>query len=293
MTSTTTAADVPGKALNGTVTGPAGPVAYASHIGLVRSRNNDHAAVRVGPSFTALAVADGVGAPQEAGEAAALAAEVAAAAGAYAGTALVASDTAVSAVAGAYVEAPRYVQHAATSTLVVAVIGHNKAGGPPSWVDIAWLGDSSVWALFDDGAFERVTTPHNPPFDEHVVLRTVTQGEPDMVTLHLDEQPVRRLIVCSDGLDGYVEHDLIELLAAEADSAERARDLLVEAALEAGGRDNVSVIVVDLEVGEPGRGYVEACPGCGRADPGVITRGDSAATVVTSCCEAEVTPESV
>ncbi len=44
----------------------------------------------------------------------------------------------------------------------------------------------------------------------------------------------------------------------------------------------------EQEEPEPGCGYVDACPSCGRADPGVTTLGDHDGTVVTNCCEADV-----
>ena len=52
---------------------------------------------------------------------------------------------------------------------------------------------------------------------------------------------------CSDGLHGYVSEELIRHIM-ESDCALQAKvDLLIQAALDAGGYDNVSIILVDKE----------------------------------------------
>jgi serine/threonine protein phosphatase PrpC len=53
------------------------------------------------------------------------------------------------------------------------------------------------------------------------------------------------LLLCSDGLSDVVLDDEIARLLAEA-SRERAADRLIAAALQAGGKDNVSVLVADV-----------------------------------------------
>lgn len=56
-----------------------------------------------------------------------------------------------------------------------------------------------------------------------------------------------RLLVCSDGLHGFVAEDVIaERLASEQSSAEQIGVALVEEAMDAGGADNVSVLVIDV-----------------------------------------------
>lgn len=60
-----------------------------------------------------------------------------------------------------------------------------------------------------------------------------------------------RLLLCSDGLFGEVDNDAIEaVLDAEPDPAAAATEL-VRLANEAGGRDNITVLVVDVEVDAP------------------------------------------
>ena len=54
-----------------------------------------------------------------------------------------------------------------------------------------------------------------------------------------------RFIACSDGLHGEVDDAAIARIAARYDEPQEAADALVHVALLAGGRDNVSVVVVD------------------------------------------------
>ncbi len=58
-----------------------------------------------------------------------------------------------------------------------------------------------------------------------------------------------RLLLCSDGLSDVVEHGRIEREIRNASSAASACDALVEAALEAGGRDNITVVVAEYRIG--------------------------------------------
>lgn len=55
------------------------------------------------------------------------------------------------------------------------------------------------------------------------------------------------LLICSDGLHGYVEEDLIQHILRSRHSTQAKVDMLIQAALDAGGYDNVSVIVLEQE----------------------------------------------
>lgn len=60
-----------------------------------------------------------------------------------------------------------------------------------------------------------------------------------------------RFIICSDGLHAQIGREqLAEIAAAYADP-QMAADMLVHAALNAGGRDNITVIVVDMRSDMP------------------------------------------
>lgn len=57
-----------------------------------------------------------------------------------------------------------------------------------------------------------------------------------------------RLVFCSDGLHGMIDPEAITALLASGRKPEIAGMNLVRAALEAGGRDNVTVIVADIDI---------------------------------------------
>jgi serine/threonine protein phosphatase PrpC len=71
-----------------------------------------------------------------------------------------------------------------------------------------------------------------PPVDVDTFVRTLHPGD--------------RLLICSDGLNSMIEDEAIEgVLASEPDTHEAARRL-IELANEAGGHDNITVIVLDV-----------------------------------------------
>lgn len=55
-----------------------------------------------------------------------------------------------------------------------------------------------------------------------------------------------RFIICSDGCHGEIDDATIAHVAAQHDTADAAAHALIDASLEAGGGDNVTVIVVDM-----------------------------------------------
>jgi PPM family protein phosphatase len=80
---------------------------------------------------------------------------------------------------------------------------------------------------------------------KNVITRAIgiaSAVEPDVEVLELEEGDT--LLLCSDGLSGMLrDEDIAELLRAEPD-AQRACDLLVEAANANGGTDNITAVVV-------------------------------------------------
>jgi len=74
---------------------------------------------------------------------------------------------------------------------------------------------------------------------------------------------VERLLLCSDGVTGMIDDaQIAEILGREGD-AQDAADRLVAAAVEAGGRDNATAVVVDVTEAENGAGQPEPEPGTG------------------------------
>jgi len=137
------------------------------------------------------------------------------------------------------------------------VIENNK-------IAIAHVGDSRIY-LLHKGALVRLTHDHS--FVEELVdageitadearvhpsrsiITRALGSDPDMYADHfsLDVSTQDRLIICSDGLSSMIEDSQIESVAISAAHPQTAADNLVAAALEAGGLDNVSVIVVDVK----------------------------------------------
>ncbi|MCU1544405.1 MAG: serine/threonine-protein phosphatase [Microbacteriaceae bacterium] len=104
---------------------------------------------------------------------------------------------------------------------------------------------SLVEQLVQAGVITRAQA-HNHP-EGNVITRAVgfrSQPTPDFWLLPL--KPGLRLLICSDGLTGELEDERIRLNLSAGLSAQETASALVDAALAAGGRDNVSVIVVDV-----------------------------------------------
>jgi len=79
-------------------------------------------------------------------------------------------------------------------------------------------------------------------------LGTEASVEPDVFEVVLE--PGDRVLLCTDGLSGMVaDADLAGMLGRAADPQQAAQDL-VDAALAAGGEDNITVVVVFTEEGE-------------------------------------------
>lgn len=104
---------------------------------------------------------------------------------------------------------------------------------------------SVVQELIDQGAITEAEAEGHP--ERHVITRSLGADEMLEIDWWLVEPRLGdRFLVASDGLTRSVERSrLEEALIGEADR-ERAADRLLEDALEAGGRDNISIIVVDV-----------------------------------------------
>jgi serine/threonine protein phosphatase PrpC len=107
--------------------------------------------------------------------------------------------------------------------------------------------DSLVQELVDAGHITPAQARRHP--SRSLVLEAL-DGDPGRAP-SIRCMPARlgdRLLLCSDGLSDVLEDEALEtVLAAHADAGECA-DRLVELALEAGARDNVSVVVADVTV---------------------------------------------
>lgn len=67
---------------------------------------------------------------------------------------------------------------------------------------------------------------------------------PDLSPLQL--HPGDRILLCSDGLSSYVPHEQIRAALSSSESPGKIADQLIAMAIDQGGHDNVTVIVIDV-----------------------------------------------
>jgi protein phosphatase len=131
-------------------------------------------------------------------------------------------------------------------------------------VAIAHVGDSRAY-LFRDGELTRLTRDHSLVDElvrrgklteeqaaEHPQRSIITRAlgpEPD-VEVDTWTYPVRSgdvLLLCSDGLTSMVSEARIAAILGSAQSLDQAGDHLIREANEAGGRDNITVVLCRIE----------------------------------------------
>jgi serine/threonine protein phosphatase PrpC len=148
----------------------------------------------------------------------------------------------------------------AGTTVTGVVLGEDPT--EPNWT-VFNIGDSRVYQLFK-GALTQLTVDHSvvqhlidtgqiteleAEIHPHanVITRAVGLGEvptPDYATVAVI--PGQRLLICSDGLSKELTYAGIAYYLAEAATAQEAAETLVAQALENAGRDNVTVVVIDV-----------------------------------------------
>jgi PPM family protein phosphatase len=128
---------------------------------------------------------------------------------------------------------------------------------------IAHVGDSRAYRL-RDGTLEQLTEDHTlvarmvregklaPEEAEHHPQRSIitralgVDSDVSVDLLAVELRPGDRLLLCSDGLSSMVEESsILDVLGREQD-AQGAADTLVDRANEAGGEDNVTVLIIDV-----------------------------------------------
>jgi serine/threonine protein phosphatase PrpC len=133
---------------------------------------------------------------------------------------------------------------------------------------VAHVGDSRAY-LLRDGALQRLTRDHTlvermveegriqPDQARHHPQRSIltralgVEDEVEVDDLTVDPiQPGDRILLCTDGLSAMVDEAEIDRILREEGDPQAAAERLVEAAIQAGGDDNVTVIVLDIEDGQ-------------------------------------------
>jgi serine/threonine protein phosphatase PrpC len=230
----------------------------ATDVGLVRHGNEDSYFC----GTTVVAVADGLGGHQAGEIASAIAIEPVAA---LDKRTFSAPEEAREALAGAVREANRVVIAKAVSDNAYWGMGTTMTAGAIAgerWLQLAHVGDSRAYLLRAD-RLRQLTHDHT------VVAELVRQGRltPGEAAQHPERSVLTRavgldpglevdtpppleldsgdqLLLCSDGLTDAVAEDRIAEILRSHDDGQAACQGLVEAALEAGGPDNVTVVLL-------------------------------------------------
>jgi protein phosphatase len=141
------------------------------------------------------------------------------------------------------------------STVVAAVVS-------PGEYDIAWVGDSRAYSF--DGTLKQLSEDHS------LVSEMLARGKltPEQAATHPGRNmlsqsvgvsaandvtpgriggplhPGQQLLLCSDGLTNEVSDAVIEKIMGEGGSPTEQVQALIQAALDSGGRDTITVVVV-------------------------------------------------
>ena len=143
------------------------------------------------------------------------------------------------------------------TTMTVLLVGGDE-------VTIGHVGDSRAYRL-RDGALERLTDDHSlveelrrqgrlteQEADEHPQRSIITralgpEGHVDVDTRTLRARDGDVFLICSDGLTTMLKEGHIAETLGAAPSLRDAGERLIDAANDAGGRDNITVILVRVE----------------------------------------------
>lgn len=153
----------------------------------------------------------------------------------------------------------------AGTTAVVALLVDSSSG--PVWL-LANVGDSRAYR-FNDGELEQVSVDHSLVQElvdtgqiteaaaavhpsRNVITRALggsalpggVSGEADYFLLPL--AAAERLMLCSDGVSGMLDDQRISSILASCEDPRDAAEQVVAAAVEAGGHDNATAVVVDV-----------------------------------------------
>ena len=108
---------------------------------------------------------------------------------------------------------------------------------------------SHVQSLVDRGAITRAEARVH--FQRNIVLRAMgIESHVDVDTFTLDVEDGDRFIMCSDGLVDEAPDEEIEIEIRQSNGVQDLANRLVDLANRNGGRDNITVVVVDFDVVE-------------------------------------------
>jgi len=231
--------------------------ATATSVGMVRDHNEDSVWPEPGSGTSdetlVMAVADGMGGAAGGEVASRTAIETASTVG---GSPLVRLQAANLAVLDAAAQRPRLAGMGTTLTLARL--------DPTGHVELAHVGDSRAY-LFRDGLLTQVTDDHSyvgemlasgrltpeeaevHPYRSVITRAIGLDAAVDIDTLVIDLQPGDRLLLCSDGLTNMVDDEGVAAILGEGMSPAETAARFLAAANDAGGVDNITVVIADTE----------------------------------------------
>jgi PPM family protein phosphatase len=130
---------------------------------------------------------------------------------------------------------------------------------------IAHVGDSRVY-LWRTGRLQQLTEDHSWVSEQvrsgmltdadarrhpwrNVVTRALAGGDdPEVDVAERALETADRLLICSDGLSAVVAHERLEAIFAEGRSLDETCQRLIDAANDAGGPDNITAVVLNIDV---------------------------------------------
>ena len=98
--------------------------------------------------------------------------------------------------------------------------------------------------MLRSGSISREAAEHHPA--KHKITRAV--GAEEDVRIDFFDEPmddIRAIFLCSDGLSNMVEAETIRDVLASDKKVKQKAERLVELANAAGGKDNITVLVID------------------------------------------------
>ncbi|MCB0210966.1 MAG: serine/threonine-protein phosphatase [Anaerolineae bacterium] len=165
------------------------------------------------------------------------------------------NEVLTSAVAAANEAVQKEVPNGGTTLTTVLVMGNTAY--------IAHIGDTRVY-LFKDNELKQITKDHSLASRLEEIGQSTAEeiqqaqnvlykaiGQSDLVEADVDIYsqhlpPGASLFMCTDGLWGLVNNDDIKSILIQADTPQLACEQLVQRANEAGGRDNITTIIVSM-----------------------------------------------
>ncbi|MEY4401647.1 MAG: hypothetical protein RL072_1512 [Actinomycetota bacterium] len=232
----------------------------ATHVGMLRQQNEDAFIAET----SVFVVADGMGG-HNAGEVASALAVKGMREAAQNGFST--ADSVVTAINAANAEIHRAsggpTDQRGMGTTLTVVVPLPAAGAEPQRMVVANVGDSRVY-LWRDNDLKQVSSDHSYVQElltegyisaaearvhprRNIVTRALgIEGNVNADSWVLPMIVGDRYVLCSDGLVDEVEDERIAQLLRETPDPQAAADRLVAAANDNGGRDNVTVIVVDV-----------------------------------------------